>query len=317
MPIKLDAQLEKLLMESRDSDRISAELPRARVEIAVDLFDSSKGAFYLDVQGFTAEEGRSLRARYHAASRAYFKAGELHEKAVKAAQAEEKSDLYAELAGVIAGSDQRFAEAEAALLHGYSEAMIEVIRRGVVGWPEGQFEGASGPIEPVFVEVPSAFGPRRVLHKGLAILIAKQRPYEIVSQIFAVSDGDTPQTALEQWARGTAQKAEQARKEAAKASPPKPESAPEAHAAAPFEPKQKRPVRTQKGSPSRSPSPSPSESESASLLAKESTPKATDSEATTAPPAPTNKNTPVDADSTGAPPAQVEPSESTTTSPRE
>ena len=100
--------------------------------------------------------------------------------------------------------------------------MIEVIRRGVVGWPEGQFEGASGPIEPVFVEVPSVFGPRRVLHKGLAVLIAGQRPYEIVSQIFAVSDGGAPKSALEQWAKGTAYKAAQARKEAAKASPPKP-----------------------------------------------------------------------------------------------
>ncbi len=317
MPIKLDTQLEKLLMESQEGDRISAELPRARVEIAVDIFDSSKGVFLLDVQGFTAEEGRSLRARYHAASSAYFKAGELHEKAVEAAKAGEKSDTYAELAGVIAGGDPRFAEAEAALLHGYSEAMIEVIRRGVVGWPEGQFEGASGPIEPVFVEVPSVFGPRRVLHKGLAVLIAGQRPYEIVSQIFAVSDGGAPKSALEQWAKGTAYKAEQTRKETAKVSPPKPESAPEAHAAAPFESKQKRHVRTRKGSPSRSPSLSLSESGAVSLSAKESTPKATGSEATTAPLAPTNKNMPVAADSTDAPPAQAEPQESTTTSPLE
>ncbi len=317
MPIKLDTQLEKLLLESQEGDRISAELPRARVEIAVDIFDSSKGSFLLDVQGFSAEEARSLRARYHAASSAYYKAGELHEKAVKAAKAGEKSDTYAELAGVIANGDERFAEAEAALLHNYSESMIEIIRRGVVGWPEGQFEGASGPIEPVFVEVPSAFGPRRVLHKGLAILIAEERAHEIVSQILAVSGGETPLTALEQWAKGTAYKAAQARKEAAKASPPKAESAPEAHAAAPFEAKQKRPARTQKGSPSRNPSPSPSESESALSLAKEFTPKVTDSEATTAPLVPTNKNTPVDADSTDAQPAQAEPSESTTTNPRE
>ncbi len=319
MPIKFDAQLEKLLMESQTADRISAELPRARVEIAVSLTDSSQGFFSLDVEGFAAEEGRSLRARYDAALSAWLRCGELWDEAKKAAQAKAASPEEAQLAALEVASDSRFVLANDKLSHALGMVCEEIIRRAVYGWPAREFlipdgQGGTREIEPIFDEIPLVTGPRRLLRPVLAAQIAAQgRALRIVSQIFRVSRGDAPQTALEQWAEG----AKFAREEAAKASPPKAESAPEAHAAAPFEPKQKRPVRTPKGSPSRNPSPSPSESENASLLAKESTPKVTDSEATTAPLVPTSKNSPVDAALTGAQPAQAEPSESTTTSPHE
>lgn len=205
MPYDLPFTLEEVQasLQKPKSSRVSRQLPHQRVELVSNAYDRSAPYLCLDVQGFTPEDHEHLSGGFYAALQAKQRLEALAE------QTRQEHNPQGTPAGaILAEAEVRtrikpyLTKASAAL---YAAAQ-EVLKFGVVGWPEGELLHKGAPLG--FASAPSTLlGKRRDGLSGECLNYLLATPFWMLAcvAVLEVSGGSPWPSAEDQWQRAEEQ----------------------------------------------------------------------------------------------------------------